>query len=99
MRNQFYYHKQYEIDLSSNPLNCANKLHAGQKVIIIMCHQTGAISVFRRYSDDKLSVDSNNPLIEVKGEVLPNPSLSGLQIGLIEHHEPSNNISQNYIFI
>ena len=88
--------------MSSNPLNCANKIHAGQRVIIIMCHQTGAISIFRRYSDSSFKIDSHNPLVEVMGEQSEGGEeqlLSGLQIGIIEHHDPSNNISQNYIFI
>ena len=53
-------HKTYKIKVP--PLNCADVTRASDKLLIILCKDTGAISIYRRNS---LNLFTDKPLVEV----------------------------------
>ena len=67
------------IDLSGirKHVNCADKIKAGSNVLVIMCHSTGAVSIYRRYPFDFM-VNVHDPLVQYTGKILEDDSLSGL---------------------
>jgi hypothetical protein len=68
---QTSYHKQYEISTLQTG-NCGNKLKAGTDILVMVCMENGAISIFRRYkssgsSSDQVRLDTKKPLVQIKG--------------------------------
>ena len=64
MTMQTRYHKQYEVDISKSQ-NCGNKLKASKHLLIMVCMENGAITIFRRFGDKKLDVKA--PMVDIKG--------------------------------
>ena len=48
-KTQSKYHKQWPRDANSTTKNCADNVKATQKLLILTCRETRAITVYRRY--------------------------------------------------
>ena len=60
--------------------NCGNKLKASSKLLVMVCMENGAISIFRRYGTNMLN--TGDPLVQINGKTPPimyyNTPMTGL---------------------
>ena len=95
---QSIYHKQWARNANSTTLNCADNIRATQKLLILTCRETRAITVYRRYKDPH-GINMTFPLLDVQLE--GHGTQLGHDIAVVEHVNESvqYGYSTTYLFI